>query len=259
MSSAKKPARAIADVTRGIVLATVEIAAPPERVFRALVDPEEVVRWWGSPDLYTLTAWSADLRVGGRWSSAGRGADGTDFTVEGEFLEIDRPRRLVQTWRPSWEPGPPSTIAYQLEAVGEGTLVTVRHDGFGDRAESCRGHANGWERVLGWLTGHLTPAPESRRYFFCRLIAPRPSFAMDMSPEEAALMKVHADYLRELLAAGKVIAFGPVGDPAGPWGMAVLRAKDDAEVASLLAADPTSKSARGFRWETLPMMTAVHA
>ena len=46
------PARSVADLTTGAILAAVEIAAPIERVFRALTDPNELVRWWGSPVTY---------------------------------------------------------------------------------------------------------------------------------------------------------------------------------------------------------------
>ena len=50
--SSQRSARALADVNGGIILAEVEIAAPPERVFRALTQSDEIVRWWGSPDAY---------------------------------------------------------------------------------------------------------------------------------------------------------------------------------------------------------------
>jgi uncharacterized protein YndB with AHSA1/START domain len=65
--SSKSSARAIADAGSGTILATVEIAAPPERVFRALTTPDEIVRWWGSDDAYRTTGFTADLQVGGRW------------------------------------------------------------------------------------------------------------------------------------------------------------------------------------------------
>src|SRR5262249_33178234 len=102
---AKTAARAVADVTQGTVLARVDIAAPPERVFRALTT-EEVTRWWGADDMYRTLQFSIDLRPGGRWRSEGKGADGSPFSVEGEVVEVDPPRRLVQTWKPSWEEGP---------------------------------------------------------------------------------------------------------------------------------------------------------
>ena len=69
MTSKKSAARAIADVTRGMILATVEIAVPPERVFAALTS-EEVTKWWGSDDKYRTTEWTGDVKVGGRWRAS---------------------------------------------------------------------------------------------------------------------------------------------------------------------------------------------
>ena len=77
------------------VVAEIFIAAPPARVFEAITDPEQMGRWWGQAGLYHLTERTVDLRPGGKWRSAGVGADGTKFHVEGEYLEIDPPRLLV--------------------------------------------------------------------------------------------------------------------------------------------------------------------
>jgi uncharacterized protein YndB with AHSA1/START domain len=252
-------ARAIADVTSGTILASVEIAAPPERVFRALTS-DDITRWWGSDDLYRTTKFTADLRVGGKWRSDGQGADGSPFHVEGEYVTIDPPHLLVHTWKPAWEEGAPTTITYRLEATSIGTRLTLRHEGFIGRAESCNGHASGWERVLGWLDGFFAAAAAAPAgaHFLVRLIAPRPSFAFDMSPEEKAMMGAHGTYWREQLAAGRAIVFGPVNDPAGPWGLGVIRAADEAEVRRFEAADPAVSSGRGFRYEILPMLAAVY-
>jgi uncharacterized protein YndB with AHSA1/START domain len=152
--------RAVADVTEGLILASVEIAAPPERVFRALAS-EELTRWWGSADTYRVTKWTGELRVGGAWRSDGVGADGKPFSVAGEFLEIDPPRKLVQTWRADWDAGLPTTITYRLEPITRGTRLTVRHEGFAGRPESCQGHTEGWERVLDWLAAHFREAARS--------------------------------------------------------------------------------------------------
>ena len=43
----------------------IQIAAPPERVFKALVDPRQVVKWWGQTGMYRATEYKSDLRVGG--------------------------------------------------------------------------------------------------------------------------------------------------------------------------------------------------
>ncbi len=154
MSTKSGAARAVADVASGMLLAAVEIKAAPERVFRAL-SSEEIVRWWGSADTYRTTRWTGELRVGGAWRAEGVGADGKPFSVGGEFVEIDPPRKLVQTWRADWDGGHTTTITYRLQPIAGGTRVTVRHEGFGDRVESCAGHAAGWERVLTWLAAHL--------------------------------------------------------------------------------------------------------
>jgi uncharacterized protein YndB with AHSA1/START domain/uncharacterized protein YciI len=250
----RRAARAIADLTAGSILATVDIAASPERVFRALAS-EDIVRWWGSDDMYRTTAWTGDVRVGGAWRSSGVAADGSEFSVGGEYLEVDPPRRLVHTWKPSWDEVGATTVTYTLAAIDGGTRLTLRHDGFGDNAASCDGHAHGWERVLGWLDGFASgpPAEDPRQAFLVRLVPPRPTFLVDMTPEEGAVMQAHGAYWAGKLAAGVVVAFGPVADPEGVWGVGILRAKDEAEVKVFEAGDPVIRSERGFRYEILPM------
>jgi len=65
-----QPARAVADLTDGVILAAVEIAAPADRVFRA-ISSEEIASWWGSPSTYRVTRWTGDVRPGGWWRSEG--------------------------------------------------------------------------------------------------------------------------------------------------------------------------------------------
>jgi uncharacterized protein YndB with AHSA1/START domain len=251
-------ARAIADLAEGRILATVEIAAPPERVFQALTS-DEITRWWGADGIYRTTSWSGDLRVGGRWIATGASADGKVFAVEGEFLEIDPPRKLVQSWKPDWTAAPPTTVTFLLEPIGEGTRVTLRHDGFAGNAGACLDHTSGWEKVLGWLKQHLNPqsASDPRQLFFCRLIPPRPTFAQDMTPEERAVMVEHAAYLTRQQQLGTVIVFGPVADPAGPWGLGILRVASEAAAQEILAKDPAITSGRGLRYEIFAMPRAL--
>ncbi len=250
-------ARAVADVSAGLILATVEVAAPIERVFRALTDPAELPKWWGDPAMYQTTAMTADLRVGGAWRCEGRGADGHAFHVGGEYIEIAAPHRVAFTWRPSWDDTPDTVVTYSLESIEGGTRVTARHSGFtAASAESCRGHGQGWARVLDWLRSFVgQPAPVAT--WFVKLLAPRPSFAFDMDEAERAVMLAHGGYWREKMQAGQVIVFGPVNDPAGPFGLGIVRAGDMAELEAFQAGDPAIRSGRGFRYETYPMLSAV--
>src|SRR6185295_9815169 len=91
------------------------IAAPPERVFRAITDPKQMPQWWGQQGLYRITGWTVDLRPGGKWSSVGVGADGTSFRVDGEYLEVDPPRLLVHTWIASWSGSLKTVVRWELE------------------------------------------------------------------------------------------------------------------------------------------------
>ncbi|AZO08530.1 MULTISPECIES: SRPBCC domain-containing protein [unclassified Mesorhizobium] len=258
MASNDRP-RAIADVSAGTILATVTIAVPPERVFRAITADDQIPLWWGADDMYRTTKHTADLRPGGAWRSEGKSADGQDFHVGGEYLEVEPPHRLVMTWKAPWDGDNVTTVTYTLEAVEEGTRLTLRHDGFGPRQESCRSHGSGWERVLGWLGGFL--AAEAGRnapaVFHCRLIPPRPDFAFTMTEEERALMGDHADYLRSQLRHGTMMIAGPVADPAGPWGLCILRVATEAEARAVTDGDPVLRSGRGFRYEVLPMMSVI--
>jgi uncharacterized protein YndB with AHSA1/START domain len=63
-------ARALANFAEGEILATVEIGAPPERVFRALTS-QEIVDWWVRPGVFDTREWTGDVRTGGRWRASG--------------------------------------------------------------------------------------------------------------------------------------------------------------------------------------------
>jgi len=146
------------------VVAEIFIAAPPERVFQAITDPNQMPQWWGQQGLYRITEWKADLRPGGKWSSVGVGADGSSFRVEGEYLEVDPPRLLVHTWLASYCDPLKTVVRWELEPrsihglhhqgpqrVGTGTVVRVHQEGFAADAKAVADHAQGWTRVLGWM------------------------------------------------------------------------------------------------------------
>jgi uncharacterized protein YndB with AHSA1/START domain len=149
---------------QNVVTAEIFIAAPPERVFQAITDPTQTPQWWGQQGMYRITAYKGDVRVGGKWSSVGMGADGKSFRVDGEYLEIDPPRRLVYTWISSYMGPQTTTVHWELEPrevhafehrgpgkVGSGTLVRLRHQGFRGAPQAALGHSQGWVRVLGWM------------------------------------------------------------------------------------------------------------
>jgi len=74
--------------------------------------------------------------------------------------------------------------------------------------------------------------------FVFRLIAPRPTFALDMSDEERAVMAQHAAYWQPLVDANRMVVFGPVLDGTGSWGLGVVESDDEDELRSFAARDP---------------------
>lgn len=126
----------------GTCIATAEFAAPPDRVFRALAS-DEVTKWWVRPDVFDTREWHGDVRARARWTASGIGG-GKPYTLEGEFIEVRAPRKLVHTWHLSGTPAAPTTVTYLLEPTQSGTRVTLKHEGFTSR-EGCANTAAGWE------------------------------------------------------------------------------------------------------------------
>jgi len=137
-----------------MIVSEIQIASPPERVFHALVDPAQVMKWWGQIGIYRCTSFEADLRVGGKWRSSGTGPDDHAFDIHGEILEIDPPRLLTYSWVSSWTGEAKTTVCWELQANQQGTLVTVRHSGFAAHPELAQSY-RGWPRMLGWLQALL--------------------------------------------------------------------------------------------------------
>ena len=143
------------------VMASAELPATPDEVIAALVT-REAERWWGSPETCRMTGWEADLRTGGSWSVVVETADGQQLPASGEFLEIEMPRRIVQTRRYDWDHPAlgrkETTVAYLLEPIAVGTRLTICHGGFAGFPDAGAEHAEGWARVLGWLQGYFHAA-----------------------------------------------------------------------------------------------------
>ena len=106
------------------------IKATPEAVWEAITSPEWTARYG------YLTPVQYELRPGGSYRALAteemRRYGVGENAVEGEVLECDPPRRLVQTWKaqfgPEFEPEPPTRLAWEIEPEGEITRLTVIHD-----------------------------------------------------------------------------------------------------------------------------------
>ena len=156
----KSSARAVANLVEGHIVASVEIGAPPERVFKALAS-NEIVNWWVRPGVFDTKQWTGDVRQGGRWRASGT-VRGEPYALEGEFLTVDPPTKLVHTWHRVGAPGTPTTVTYLLEPLDGGTRLTLRHTGFVP-PEACDSVGAGWETSFERLAQYLGATGESAR------------------------------------------------------------------------------------------------
>jgi len=90
-------------------------------------------------------------------------------------------------------------------------------------------------------------------YFLYKRRPPRPTFAQDLTETEGKLMQEHAAYWQSLMDRGLVVAFGPVFDPKGGYGVGIVELEDTADPSDLGINDPTIKANVGFRFEIYPM------
>jgi uncharacterized protein YndB with AHSA1/START domain len=138
---------------RDTIVKEIIIKGSAERIFEALTNPDQRLKWWGAEGKYRGTHMESDLRPGGKWLTRGVGMGGKSFSVRGEYRKIERPRLLVFTWLPDWEENAPeSLVRFDLEETDGVTMVRLTHSGL--TSESSRAHHQGWPQVLAWLQAY---------------------------------------------------------------------------------------------------------
>jgi uncharacterized protein len=91
-------------------------------------------------------------------------------------------------------------------------------------------------------------------HYLCKLRPPRATFMDDMTPDERLLMRAHREYWTPRVETGVVVAMGPVADPEGGYGVAIVEAASETALDAMLAADPVIAAGCGFAYESRPML-----
>ena len=94
-------------------------------------------------------------------------------------------------------------------------------------------------------------------HFLYKLIPPRPTFPADITPVEGAIMEAHFGYWAGVIADRRAVAYGPVADPRGTYGIAVIEVSDEAAARDIAGQDPAIRAGAGFNFEILPMDNAI--
>ncbi len=139
------------------------ISTTPERLWEAITDPE------------IRSKYSFGVRIDSDWTPGSHyevsHPKAPDFLVEGENLEVDPPRRLVQTMTALWSDDVKSEgtsrVTWEIEPVGDSCRLTVTHDQLREGANDEL--YGGWPMILSglktWLeTGELLTTPGSLLY-----------------------------------------------------------------------------------------------
>jgi len=104
--------------------------APRDVVWNAFTDPALISEWWGGG----AEVEHMDVRVGGSWKFlGGHMPDGSKFVFQGDYLEVDPPRLLVQTYENGWMGG--MTWREQMEFEDEGRQTRFIQTSTFDTAE----------------------------------------------------------------------------------------------------------------------------
>ena len=125
------------------------IAAPPETVFDAWLDPAGVGDWlFATPD-GVMERVEIDPRVGGRFEiDERRGGELAEHF--GEYLEIDRPRRLVFSFAAMRDAGY-TRVTVTIVPDGDGSRLTLVHEMDPQWADYEERTREGWTKILAGL------------------------------------------------------------------------------------------------------------
>jgi uncharacterized protein YndB with AHSA1/START domain len=131
---------------------THHFTASPERVFDAWLDPQTAGKWLFATPTGQMVRVEIDARVGGRFVIVDR-RNGEDVEHTGEYLEIDRPRRLVFTFGvPKYSPLF-TTVTIDIEPTPSGCNLTLTQENV--PTEYLGRNEKGWIAILVGLAEHL--------------------------------------------------------------------------------------------------------
>ena len=127
------------------------IAAPPERVYDAWLDPGHAGRWLFRTPEGILARCEIDARVGGRFRIDEKRADEVAQHY-GEYLALDRPRRLVFDFWTSFS-DERTRITLDIALEGDGSRLTLTHEGVWEGWQDKT--RQGWTTILDGLASAL--------------------------------------------------------------------------------------------------------
>jgi uncharacterized protein YndB with AHSA1/START domain len=146
-----------ADVTTGTVRLHRVLKAPPERVYKAFLDPEAMAKWL-PPHGFTGKVHSMDATVGGAYKmSFTNFGTGQTHSFGGTFQELTPPRRIRYTDQFD-DPGLPGTmrVTVELKKIMTGTELDIVQEGLPPQIPVEFAYL-GWQESLALLANLVEP------------------------------------------------------------------------------------------------------
>jgi uncharacterized protein YndB with AHSA1/START domain len=129
--------------------------AAPERVFDAWLDPAIARRFLFATRTGEMIRAETDPRVGGKFTFTDRRPDMGDVLHTGEYLELDRPKRIAFTFGvPQVSPDFTRVTLDFTPTAGGGCELRLTHSDV--PAEWIERSQQGWAMILGWLGDALS-------------------------------------------------------------------------------------------------------
>ncbi len=137
--------------TRPLTLTiTRTINAPRDLVFACWTQAKHLARWGGAPADMTAEVEKKHIRTGGSYRVHLQHANGERFTVQGHYVEVVKPERLVFTHAWVYDDDKPTKemlVTITFADVEGRTKMTLRQEGF-TSADSRDGHKHGWSSQI---------------------------------------------------------------------------------------------------------------
>lgn len=135
------------------------VNAPVERVFDAWLDPNVAGLWLFTSPSSEAHDVEIDPRVGGRWQITDT-REGVVYRALGEYLEIDRPRRIVFTFGMPQFSDEAAKVTVEIASEGVGSMLVVTHERLPWASKNAT--TQGWTAMLDRLCQELIGTGSAR-------------------------------------------------------------------------------------------------
>jgi uncharacterized protein YndB with AHSA1/START domain len=137
------------------VVVTRRFDQPAERVFDAWLDAESATQWMFATPTGRIVKSEIDPRINGRWTVVDR-RNGADAAHTGEYLEIDRPHKLVFTFAvDKYQRSTADRVTIEIVPQRGDCELTLTHEMDAERAAFAEKTTKGWKDMLEGLAKAL--------------------------------------------------------------------------------------------------------